>query len=105
MALGISGGKVSVVPLMTMVADRSGRSCLMTLAMARPVRSWMQCATARAVNTMVRCASIGVAGAVEHRPGRRSVLDIRNERSTCHRSWYLRDHLAGGHHSAGTLVT
>ena len=55
---GTSGGKVSVASLMTMVADRSGRSCLITLAMDRPVRSWMLCATARAVNTMVRWASM-----------------------------------------------
>lgn len=43
---GISGGKVSVAPLMAMVADRGGRSCLITLAMARPLRSWMLCVTA-----------------------------------------------------------
>ena len=61
----------------------------MTLAMARPLRSWIQCATARAVNTMVRCASI--ASRVRWNIGRasRSVLDIRNERSTCQRSWYF----------------
>ena len=86
---GISGGKVWVAPSMVMVADRSGRSCLMTLAMARPLRSWMQCATARAVNTMVRWASM--ASRVRWNMGRaaRSVLDMRNERWTFHRSWYL----------------
>lgn len=38
-----------MVPLMAMVAERNGRSCLMTLPMARPLRSWMLWATARAV--------------------------------------------------------
>ena len=56
----LGGGKVSTAPLMAMVADGSGRSCFITLAMLRPVRSWMPCGTARAVNTMVRCADLTI---------------------------------------------
>ena len=47
-----------MVPLIAMVALRRGRSCLTTWAMDRPVRDWMAWETARAVNTMVRCASM-----------------------------------------------
>lgn len=45
------GEKVSVVPLMAMVAERSGRGCLMMLAMARPWRFRVLCARAKAVTT------------------------------------------------------
>lgn len=68
---------------------RSGRSCLTTLAMARPVLSWMAWETARAVNTMLRCASIDSRTWWKIGRARRSVLDIRKERSTCQSSWYL----------------
>lgn len=43
---GTYSGKISGPPLMAMVIDRSARGCLMTLAMARPVRSWTLWATA-----------------------------------------------------------
>jgi hypothetical protein len=70
-----------------MVAERSGRSWRITLRMARPVRFWVSRATARAVNTMVRCASI--ASRVRTNTGRaaRSVLLILKDCFTCHRSW------------------
>ena len=65
--------------------------------------AFLQWATARAVNTMVRCASM--ASRVRWNIGRacRSVLDIRNECSTCQRSWYLAITSAalGMHHGAG----
>jgi len=61
----------------------------MTLAMARPVRYWMLWATAGAVITMVRWASIASRVRWSYGRARRSLLDIRNERSTLHRSWYL----------------
>ena len=104
-ALGISGGKVWLVPLMAMVALRSGRSCLTTLAMARPVLSWMACATARAVNTMVRCASIDSRRWAKMGRAARSVLDIRKERSTCQSSWYLAITSPAGICAASMLVT
>ena len=37
----MAGGNVWVDPLMLMVALRSGRSCLTTLAIDSPVRNWM----------------------------------------------------------------
>ena len=46
---GISGGKVWVAPLMLMVALRSGRRSLMTLAMDSPVRDWRLFAVSRGV--------------------------------------------------------
>ena len=56
---------------MVIVEVRRGRSCLMTLAMASPVWFWMRRATASAVNTMVRCASIdSLTGPVPHEPSR-----------------------------------
>ena len=56
--VGNLASEVSVVPLIAMVAQRSGRSCLMTLRMANPVRVCTCRETVRAVNTIVRCASI-----------------------------------------------
>src|SRR5699024_11678427 len=41
-----------------MVAERSGRRARTTARMLRPVRAWTRRATANAVNTMVRCASM-----------------------------------------------
>jgi hypothetical protein len=81
------GANLCVVPLMAMVAERRGRSCLMTLATASPVLFWTVLETASAVNTIVRCASI--ASRVRWNMGlaRRSVLLIRKDCSTCHRSW------------------
>lgn len=55
---GIAGGKVSVAPLILMVALRRGRSRLTTLAMENLVQVWMVWAMASAANTIVRCASI-----------------------------------------------
>src|SRR5699024_12246203 len=43
---------------MLMVAERSGRRARTTARMLRPVRAWTRRATANAVNTMVRCASM-----------------------------------------------
>src|SRR5674476_1129966 len=101
----MAGGKVWVAPLISMVAERRGRSWRTTLRMARPVRFWVSRATARAVNTMVRCASI--ASRVRWNMGRaaRSVLDIRKDCSTCHRSWWQLITSAGGMRVAGMLVT
>ena len=92
-------------PLTAMVADRSGRSWRITLRMARPVRLWVSRATARAVNTMVRCASI--ASRLRTNMGRaaRSVLLILKDCSTCHRSWYRLMTSAGGMTETGRLVT
>ena len=83
----MAGGKAWTAPLTAMVAERSGRSWRMTLRMARPVRSWAARATARAVDTMVRCASI--ASRLRANMGRaaRSVLLILKDCSTCQRSW------------------
>src|SRR6476619_6063831 len=83
---------------MTMVAERSGRSCLMTLAMARPLRSWIQCATAKSVNTMVRCASI--ASRVRWSIGRasRSVSAIPERAPDMPEIVVFRDHLDSRHH-------
>ena len=69
-----------------MVAECSGRSCLMMLAMAKPLRSCMQCATARAVNKIARWALI--ASRVRWNMGRtrRSVCDSRIDSSTTGRS-------------------
>src|SRR5665648_422108 len=101
----MAGGKVWVAPLISMVAERRGRSWRTTLRIARPVRFWVSRATARAVNTMVRCASI--ASRVRWNMGRaaRSVLDIRKDCSTCHRSWWQLITSAGGMRVAGMLVT
>lgn len=44
----MAGGKVWVAPLMLMVALRSGRNALTTLAIELPVRDWMTWETARA---------------------------------------------------------
>ena len=90
---------------MVMVALRSGRSCLTTLPMDRPVRAWMQRATARAVNTMVRCASMASRTRLCIGRARRSVFDMRKDFSTCHRSWYLAMISVAGITSTGTLVT
>ena len=57
---GTWGAKVWVAALIAMVAERSGRSCRMTLRMDSPVRAWTSRARASAVNTMVRCASMGL---------------------------------------------
>ena len=72
--------------------DRDGRRAQRAeladdVAEARPVRSWVSRATARAVNTMVRCASI--ASRLRANMGRaaRSVLHILKDCSTCQRSW------------------
>src|SRR5258708_34197344 len=82
-ASGISGEKVWLVPLMTMVALRSGRSCLTTLAMARPGLSWMACAAARAVNTVVRGASMDSRRWAKMGGAARSDLWIGDEGSPC----------------------
>jgi len=64
----MAGGKVWVAPLISMVAERRGRSWRTTLRMARPVRFWVSRATARAVNTgQVRFDR--VSGPVEHGSG------------------------------------
>jgi len=79
-----------------MVAVRSGRSCLTTLAMASPVRFLNAVQRRpRAVDTM-QCASRLLRGAMEQGPARRSVLAIRNAFSTCQRSWYLAITSGGG---------
>ena len=46
-----------------------------------------------------------VAGAVEYQAARRSLFDIRSERSTRHRSWYQAITSAAGMTTAGRLVT
>ena len=77
----------------------------MTLAMDSPVRDWMAWETASAANTMVRWASI--ASRIRLNMGRasRSLLDIRNDFSTCQRSWYFAMTSAAGITVTGTLVT
>ncbi|WAH97604.1 hypothetical protein [Arthrobacter sp. MMS18-M83] len=50
---GDVGGEGLLVPLMATVADRRGRSCLTTLAIASPVLFWTERETAKVVNTMV----------------------------------------------------
>ena len=55
---GMAGGMVCSAPLLSMVAERSGRSCRVRLRIARPLRCWTSRETARTVNTMVRWASI-----------------------------------------------
>ena len=77
----------------------------MTLAMARPVRYWMLWATAGAVITMVRWASIASRVRWNIGRARRSLFDIRSERSTRHRSWYQAITSAAGMTTAGRLVT
>ena len=54
----MAGGRVCRLPLIAIVALRSGRSWRTRLRMASPVRFWASRATASAVNTMVRWASI-----------------------------------------------
>jgi len=99
------GGKAWTAPLTAIVAERRGRSWRITLRMARPVRSWISRATARAVNTMVRCASI--ASRLRTNMGRaaRSVLLMRKDCSTCQRSWYRLMTSAGAMTETGRLVT
>ena len=46
-----------------------------------------------------------VADAVEYQAARRSLFDIRSERSTRHRSWYQAITSAAGMTTAGRLVT
>src|ERR1700722_20573395 len=77
----MAGGKTWTAPLTAMVAERRGRSWRMTLRMASLVRFCVSRATARAVNTMVRCASI--ASRLRTNMGRaaRSVLLILKD---CH---------------------
>src|SRR3954451_24770251 len=61
-AAGMAGWKGWVAPLIATVAERSGRSWRMTLPIARPVRFWTSRATARAVNTTGRWASMAARG-------------------------------------------
>ena len=80
---------------MVMVALRSGRSCLMTLAVDRPLRSWVRCTTARGEHD----GQMGfdrVSGAENIGRAARSVLDIRNAFSTCHQVVLIDDHLILG---------
>lgn len=65
----MAGGKVWVVPVMAIVADRRGRSCRQTPRMLIPVRRRTSRETARAANTVVRCCLDGVFRAVEDGPG------------------------------------
>src|SRR3954452_3430052 len=101
----MAGWMVWTAPLIAMVAERRVRSWRTRLRMARPVRFWDSRATARAVNTMVRWASIASFVLANMGRARRSVLDIRNDCSTCHRSWYELTTSAAGIRSVGMLVT
>ncbi len=74
-------------PPMVTVICCSGRSARTIFLMLMPVRSWSRRETASAVNTMVRWASIASRVRWNIGRARRSVLDIRNDCSTCHRSW------------------
>lgn len=87
LGLGDLGWECLGGPVVAMVAERRGRSWLMTLAMARAVRSWMLWATARAVTTIVRWALMASQVRWNIGRARRSLLDIRNERSIRHNSW------------------
>ena len=78
LSAGIWGGKIWLVALIAMVAERSGRSWRTTLRMVKPVRFWTSRDTARAVKTMVRCASIASRFRANSGRALRYVLDIRN---------------------------
>lgn len=56
---GTAGANVWVVPFIAMVAERSGRNCLMTFRTASPVLFWTVREMAGAVNTIGTPASNG----------------------------------------------
>jgi len=58
-SVGTTGGKVWTLPLMAMVADRSGRSSRQTLRLVRPVWFWISRDTAKAVKTLRRLRGAG----------------------------------------------
>ena len=87
MSVGMVGSAWICWPARVMVTCRRGRRAWMIFLMDQPVRAWRSRAIARAVNTMVRWASI--ASRVRWKIGRaaRSVFDILNDCSMRHRSW------------------
>lgn len=80
-----------------------GRSWRTRLRIASPVRFWASRATARAVNAMVRCAWIESRLWWNMGLVCRSVLGIRNDCSTCHRSSVAGDDFGGGHQVGGDV--
>lgn len=78
----ICGEVVTVAPVAVMVAERSGLS----RRMARPERARISQETTRAVKTIVRWASIASRARTNIGRAAGSVLDTRNEASTCQSS-------------------
>ena len=76
-----------------------------TLAMDSPVRDWMAWATASAVNTMLRWASMASRLRLNMGLASRSDFDIRNDFSTFQRSWYFAMTSVAGISDTGALVT
>ena len=80
----IAGGNSWMTPLIAMLAERRGRSCRRTRRMVRPLRFCTVREIARAVKTMVRCASIASLVRANRGLACRSVFDMRKDCSTCH---------------------
>ena len=77
-----AGGNVWMAPLISMVAERSGRRVLRTRRIDWPVRFCTVREMASAVNTMVRCASMASRVRANMGLAARSVLDIRKDCSS-----------------------
>ena len=86
---GIAGGKVWVAPLMLMVAVAQWPQLLDDLGDGQSGARLDGVGDGQCGEHDGQVGFDGVAHAVEHRPGLRSLLDIRNDFSTCHRSWYF----------------
>lgn len=82
-----------------MVTCRSGSRVWMIFLMLQPVLAWRSRAIASTVNTIVRWASIASRRQWKIRRAARSLLDIRNDCSTCQRSWYSRHETRSFHAS------
>ena len=100
---GSGAGTSGLVALMAMVAERSGRSWRTTLRMARPVRCWTSRERARAVKTMVRCASIASRSWGKRGRARKVGLGHPERRFDLPQVVVAGDDLTGGHHGGGDV--
>ena len=94
-----------MAPLMVMVAERSGRSCLTTFGDGQSGSRLDGLGDGQGGEHDGQVCLDGVAHAVQHGRAARSDLDIRKDFSTCQRSWYFAMASAAGITEAGTLVT